>query len=792
MIATYFKIALRYLAKNKVYSMINVAGLSLSLACAMLIILYAKDEHSFDKFHKDIHSTYLIAINVLNPDGSTFDKLGHTSSLHGPRFTDNIPEIESFLRLTTTYRDIRLSDDVISQKILEADSNFFSFFNFPLLQGNLKTALRDVRSIVISEEMAIRHFGTADAFNKTILLNSDGSFHPYTVTGVARRCPQNSSIQFEAVIPIQEKPGANWVGLSLATFIKVAPRSDLKSTSSKMQQVFEAESKEMMEQVRSYGFTQSFHHVLQPMAEVHLNQEYKAGAGLTNASNPVYSYILSGIAAFILIVACINFINLTIARSSKRAREIGIRKVVGGGRQQLIEQFLGESFLLCFFSFIVAMVITQLILPVFSNLVNKELSLSYLIDGKLILIYISLCISTGLMAGFYPAIVLSGYHPVQTLYSRSRLFANNYFQKSLIVFQFALATFMIIATLTVYLQFDYLTNKNLGYEPDDVVKIEKRNLTSQEAKIFTEELSKNSHIASVSPQRHQSMNGKINADSTIMNFTYDVIGEKFLDLLKIQIIEGRNFSPANASDSINAVIVNESFVRNAGWDEPLGQQVKMMDGARRTIIGVVKDYNYESLKTKIEPQLFTLAFDPSNASYQHLLIRIQPGSESASLALVGSTFKKLFPMQPYSYQFYNEINLLRYEAESKWKQVILLSAVLTIFIAGIGLFGLSIMTAESRFKEIGIRKVLGATATSIVVKLYREHLALISLALIIAIPAAYYACGAWLENYPYRTDVGAATFIGTALFVMAIAILTITYQTIKTASLNPVDSLRTD
>jgi putative ABC transport system permease protein len=790
MIKSYLKIALRYLAKNKIYSFINVAGLSLSLACVMLMILYAKDEFSFDRFQKDLSSTYLIAIDVQNPDGSAFDKMGLTSMLHGPTFKDQLPEVESFVRLNEIYRDLKLNGEIGSQKLLEADGNFFSFFTFPLIQGNPQTALQDVHSIVISTDMAIRHFGNDDALNKTILIESDGTFIPYTVTGVAKRCPQNSSIQFEAVIPLNAAQGDfGWVDASYSTFVKLNGQSDVKAVTLKMQTLFETESKQQMEEVRKYGFTQSFHHQLQPFAEIHLSEDYKAEAGLTNASSSIYSYILSGIALFILIIACINFINLTIARSAKRAKEIGIRKVVGGGRQQLIVQFLGESFLLCLLSFFAALILAQVLLPVFNNLVNKELSLSYLFDGRLIAIYLSLLIVTGALAGFYPAIVLSGYNPVKTLYNRFKFAGKNYVQKSLIVFQFSLATIMVIATLTVYKQFDYLTTKDLGYMPDHVIKISKRGLNSQQAKIFTEELSKNANIISVSPQQHTGENGKVNGD-TILHFTYEVIDENFIDLFRIQMVEGRNFSSLYPSDSANSVIINQAFAKNAGWKNPLGQEVKMMDGAKRRVIGIVKDYNYESLKRTIEPQLFSLAFKEENGSYEHLLIRIQSNSESNCIPFITKTFKKLFPMEPYSYQFYDEINLMNYRAESKWKEVILLSAFLTIFVSGIGLFGLSILTAESKFKDIGIRKVLGASVKTIVFTLYKNHLSLISLALLIALPTSYYAGNIWLDNYPYRTEVGIGTFVGAALFVLLIAGMTISYQTIKTSLLNPVDSLK--
>ena len=350
---------------------------------------------------------------------------------------------------------------------------------------------------------------------------------------------------------------------------------------------------------------------------------------------------------------------------------------------------------------------------------------------------------------------------------------------------------MIIATAIVYQQFDYLTSKDLGYEPDNVVKVVKRNLSHREAKIFEEELIGNPNILSVSPHRHGMMNGKINGD-VIMNFTYEAVDENFIDLLKIHVVQGRNFSSLYPSDSANAVVINEVFVKAAGWTDAIGQEVKMMDGTSSSVVGIVKNYNYESLKKTIEPQLFSLAFDAEHPSYQQVLIRIQTGTEASSISYIEKTFKKLFPMQPYQYQFYDDLNFSNYESEFKWKQVILLSALLTILIAGIGLFGLSILTSESKFKEIGIRKVLGASLKTIVFELYKKHLSLILIALLLAIPIGYYVTDVWLDNYPYRIEVGAGTFIGTGLIVLLIGGITISYQTIKTGLLNPVDSLRTE
>jgi putative ABC transport system permease protein len=530
---------------------------------------------------------------------------------------------------------------------------------------------------------------------------------------------------------------------------------------------------------------------LQPFLDMHLNTELPPQNGLTDASNPMYSYILSGIALFILLIACINFINLTVARSVKRAKEIGIRKVVGGDRKQLIIQFLGESFLLCIIAFVLAIALVQLILPVFNQLSNKVLALSYLFDAKLIGGYILLFILTALLAGFYPAIVLSGYNPVQTLYSRFNLAGKNYLQKSLVVLQFALASFLIIATFTIYQQFNFLTTEKLGYDDNDLVIVHKDFKTHDEGQFFKNELLKDPDILSVAPRNGGQWGtiAKISNDSTI-NFDYETVDEAYLSTLKIPLVQGRNFSRDFPSDSANSVLVNESFVKQAKWKNPIGQTVNFWyDNRKYAVIGVVKDYHYQSLSQKIGPQLFTMK---KANNYGMVYIKIKPNTAAASLQTIQKKFKQLFPINPYSYTFMNEENRKSYDAEAKWKQIMLFGAILTIFISCIGLFGLSVLSAEKRTKEIGIRKVLGASVKRVVTILSKDFLKLVFISLIISIPAAWMAANEWLENYPYRITLNWWLFASAGILVMLIAILTISFQAIKAAVANPVKSLRTE
>jgi putative ABC transport system permease protein len=675
MIKNYFKTAFRNLQRNKVYSLINILGLSLGLACAMLIILYVKDEVSYDRFHKDIKQIYRIGMKRIKPDGSLDGMNGVTGYFQGPRFTANIPEIKTFVRLQSDRKDIKTGTEIKSQDMLSVDSNFFPVFSFPLLSGNPKTVLLNPNSVVISEDMAKKQFGTKDALGKIIMMKDrDDKFVPFAVTGVAKRCPQNSSIKFDVLIPMQvSKEDAalneNWFNFFLNTFVVLSPGADLKTVEAKMKKVFETEAAETIKMAaEKYGDNAKTIYSLQHFTDMHLSKDYIADNGLTDASNPMFSYILSGIAFFILIIACINFINLTVARSIKRAKEIGIRKVIGGNRKQLIMQFLGESFFLCFIAFVLAIILVQLILPVFNELSNKVLVLSYLFDIKLVAGYIMLFIITSLLAGFYPALILSGYNPVQTLYSRFTLAGKNYLQKGLVILQFALASFLIIGTITIYSQFNYLTNEKLGYDDSNLVTVDSWGIKHDKAEVIKEELMKSPSIIDVAFKNGGSWGtmAKVNGE-TQMPFAYEAVDESYIPLLKIPVIKGRNFSKDYPSDSTRSVLVNEAFAKKAGWKNVIGQEVNFFynAGEKYTVIGEVKDYHYESLTKEIGPQLFTMK--PGN-SFGKTFIKIKPNTETAILRHIETTFKKLFPASPYSYIFKDQENLKNYETEAKWKQ----------------------------------------------------------------------------------------------------------------------------
>jgi len=796
MINNYFKIAWRNLKKNKSFSLINIAGLSIGLASAMLIMLFVKDEVSFDRFHKNVNHIYRIArkANGTNINGST-------GYLQGPRFTQNVPGIKSFIRVQGGAEDIKKGTEVQEQGgVLHVDSNFFSVFTFPLLAGSPTTCLTEPRSIVLSEDAAKKYFATTDVIDKVLMVKEDTSFVPYKVTAIAKRCPQNSSLQFDALLPFKvsdadAKDTHNWFNSFLTTFIVLDDNANLQTVEKQMQSFYVADAKQTFyEMLKNDGGNPDDipmgTYFLQPYHDIHLNTELPESNGLTNASNPMYSYLLSGIALFVLLIACINFVNLTIARSVKRAKEIGIRKVMGSYRKQLIIQFMGESFFLCTVAFALAIAFVKLLLPLFNELASKALAISYLSDAKLIAGYIALYLITGLLAGFYPALVLSGYNPVQTLYSRFQIAGKSYLQKSLVVLQFTLASFLIIATGTIYAQFNLLTKKDLGYDDNNLVIINKNSLSYANAAVFKNELLKNPNIVGVSVKNSGEWGtGTKNAVGSTVYFAGATVDENYLPLLKIPLIAGRNFSTAFPADSAQSVIVNESFVKAANWKNPVGETLLILGSSNQTyhVIGVVKDYHFASLIKKITPQLFNM-----NGSYGTYYIRIKPNTAATGLKWIQKTYQHFYPLDPYAYVFKNDENRKQYADVEKWKQIISFGAMLTIFISCIGLFGLSVLSAEKRTKEIGIRKVLGASVQQIITTLSTDFIKLVVIALIIASPLVFIVANKWLQNYPYRISLDWWLFAIAGLLVIIVALATVITQAVRAAVANPVKSLRTE
>ena len=794
MFKNYFKIAFRHLKRNKIFSFINISGLSLGLTCCMLILLYTKDEISYDSFHEKKDNIYQLVCDRIEKDGLD-TKSAIAAMVQGPAFKQAIPEIQEFTRVNHKQVLVKKEHQTFNEDICWVDENFFSVFSFPLISGNKEKVLSGFNSVVLTTETAKKYFGTTDVVNKTIDLQINGQFETFTITGIAKQAPQNSSIKFSILVPFKylEKvnPDNGWMWFSFPTFFVIHPAANLKNITAKMEQVYQLQAKSEIDMNHEAGYDTKFKWGLIPFTQMHLNTRDQ---GTPEASDPIYTYILTGISIFILLIACINFINLSIAQSLKRSKEIGMRKVIGGTRNQLIWQFLGELMFVCMISFVLAILIAFLLLPFFNELANKQLSLKYLFDIKLVTGIIILYFITFLAAGFYPAMVLSGLNPVEALYSKIKFGSKNQLSKSLVVLQFALATLLIITTLFFNSQFKYLTNAELGYNHKNLVEfdIDKAVMDKPLMDVCKIAFTNVPGVETVANTNVGKFGGKTQAGNREFAATYEHIDENYLSVLQTQVIAGRNFSSKYPSDFSNSVLINETFAKKAGWNDPVGKTVDFMNlpgwGTRKiTVIGLVKDCHFESLKEKIKPELFTM--EPQ-LPLGRFIIRINPANIPATISALEKTYHKLFPDNPFQYSFRDDSLKKNYETESKWKQIISFAALVTIFISCIGLFGLAMLTTERRYKEIGIRKLLGASTSQLVQLITVDFVKLVFIAFFIAIPGGWFIANKWLQNFAYRITLSWWIFAIAGMIALFIALATVSFHAIKASLANPVKSLK--
>ena len=800
MFKNYFKTAFRNLVRNRVFSIIKIAGLSLGLTVCMLIFLYTKDEISYDQFHENKAQLYRI-IQTFRIGADQVQTIGTTNAVLGNSFKKEIPEVQQCVHVNGIAVTVKkANNDIFTENPLFVDENFFSVFTCPLVAGNSKTALKDLYSVVLSKDLAKKYFGTTDVIGKSLQLKINEEFENFTITAISENFPENSTLKTGILLPFKSHERYNdnfdWFGGSMNTFLLLSPQADIKIVESKMQALYDKNTKEQLAKIKEEkDMTIQVKLALQPLTSIHLSTEAGPDNGMTDGSKPAYSYILTSIAVFILLIACINFINLAIAQSLKRSKEIGIRKVVGSTRQQLIKQFLTESFLVSLIAFAGAILLTISVLPFFNELANKKLSLSWLSDGYLYAGFFLLLLLTAFIAGFYPSLVLSSFQPVKVLYNKQKLLGKNYFTKGLIVLQFSLAIFLIIGTIAVNSQLNFLSHADLGYDSKNLVRIVLpiRKSSDKLPGLIRNELANESDILSVAGKNGGRSISGVKANGKTITIEKSRIDEMYLPTFKIPVIAGRNFSPGYPSDIMHSVIVNENFVKEAGWQvsQAVGKTINYLSGEIKsvTIIGVVKDYHFSSLKEKITPELFTM---DTNFNYGEVWVKIKPGNIPGTLAKLQNTFKKIVPYFPYSYQFTEDINATNYETEARWKKIISISSALFIFISCIGLLGLVILSIEQRTKEIGIRKVLGAAVSGIIILISKEFILLISIAFVIAAPLSYYAINKWLQDFAYRTNIGLWMFIIAGVFVIGVALLTMSFQAVKAAIANPVKSLRTE
>ena len=812
------KIALRNLKKQKLYSLINIFGLTLGITCCIVIYLFVENEYSYDRFHDNAENIYRVEqlrydklkseieptpfYDAKLPEGMS--KLPWLPLPLGPAIGDLLPEIEHFVRLDESSFIIRNGDLSFEQDILLVDPAFFEMFTFPLIKGSAQSVMNDPGNVVLTPEAARKFFGSEDPMGKILTATIHNEEILFTVTGIVETPPSNSSIPFTMVGHIENKPFYDfnierWTSFNTPLFIELTPGADVKELEAKLNDFTEERYEESWQGKRDRlglpGDATVAEFIISPITGIHLD----ASAEWINVSNPLYSYILGAIAVLILIIACINYIALALARSSGRAKEVGIRKASGAQRIQIALQFWGETQLLTILAMVAGVCLTELVLPLFNDLAAKSLSINYLDDAGFLGALLGITFITGLIAGSYPALVLSRFQPVKVLKGLNTFQFKPRLTKALLVIQYGLSIFLIISSIIMFKQLDYVSSKELGYNEEQVVFIPTNTGWNEEGsrlmELFRDELKSISGIKNVS-----GMAPAFTTGSNIYAFGVDgeekrsfiyYADEQLVNTLGIELVNGRNFSEDRPSDVTGSIIVNESLVESMGWETPVGQQLPWKGEENpSTVIGVVKDFHFLSLESEIQPMLFHM--DPEQGGVSEIAVKIEQGMIAQMLPVMEEAWAEVAPYTPFNYWFLDDAVERQYEQYRQWLDIMGISTLMAILIACLGLFGLAGLTAVNKTKEIGIRKVLGAGVHQIILLLNKDIIKLILISLIFTAPVSWYIMQQWLSDFAYRIDVGAGVFVLSALSALAIALLTVSYHSVKAATVNPVESLKSE
>lgn len=788
MFKNYLKVAVRNFSRHKAYSIINVLGLSVGLACSFFIVLWVQDELSFNRFHEEETQIYRVMRHA------TFGgRVGTTSSIPKPLndvLDEEYAEItHSVLMDWGSTMVLTLDDRAFRVDGRYFGSDFFTVFTFPLIIGDPSTALMAPESVAISESLAARYFGEDWRTRDDVL---GASFRldnrlDVTLTGVFEDVPANSSMQFEIVLPMEEYIRRNdwveeWGNNGLRMFVRLREDANHEQVSEKISGLIN----EHVDQWETDLF-------LQPLTDIYLRSDYEDGVLVGGRIDYVKIFLL--VAVFIILIASINFMNLATARSALRAREIGVRKSVGATRSLLARQFLGESVLTSMVAFVVAMALVVILLPRFNELTQKSVSIA-LLDPMLWLQFGGLALLTGLLAGSYPALYLSSFSVIDVLRSKTSQGARGGgLRKGLVVFQFVMSIVLIVGTFTVYEQLNYIRTKDLGVDRENVLYMTFEGGIEEQYDAFKQELLREPGILSVAPSSGNPLSignntigvqweGKNPNDNTL--FSNVNVGYEFIETMGIELVEGRLFSEEYGADTTNYVI-NQKTAEAMGMEDPVGQQITMW-GAEGTIVGMVKDFHMTSLYNPIEPVIFRLRPDQT----WMLFVRVAGGETTEALAGLERVYKKFNPEYPFTYRFMDEQFEETYRSETVIGSLANFFAIVAIFIACLGLFGLASFTAEQRKKEIGIRKVLGASVPSVVALLSRDFLILVGGAFLIAATISYYLMNDWLSEFTFHTELGLGTLALAGVLALLIAGLTVSYQSIRAAVANPAVSLRSE
>jgi putative ABC transport system permease protein len=811
MLPNYIKIATRNLWRYKGYSFINILGLAVGMACCTLILLFVLDELSYDKFNENSDRIYRVTREWFNSDGTPSLHLARVAPPIGTLLKQDFPDmIEKMVRIRSDYNTLLKVDDrtFIENHFRWAGNSFFDIFSFKLLHGDPKTALVEPNTVVLTNSTAKRYFGSADAaMGKIINYENERDL---LVTGVVEDVPHNSHFKFDFLGSFQtlydmfgaEYMTRNWGRNNYATYLLLAknvPAATLRSQ-------FPAFLDKYLTQVslendgREPSITPSrvnqLH--LQRLTDIHLkshlNSEWEPNGDIKNV------YLFTLIALFILLIACINFMNLSTARSSNRAHEIGMRKVLGAQRTQLIIQFLGESVFVALVAFVIALGMVELAFPAFNNFSGKELTMNLTENFSLLLGLAGLLLFVGLLSGSYPALYLSGFRPIKVLKNVSKNgLSRSRFRTVLVVLQFSISIGLIICVGGMYSQLQFWHNTDLGYDKEHIVLLPSDQSIMEKIESVKSRMLQNPNIISVATSRLVPTNNLLNSwggetledgkeEPIQFRLAAQEVDYDFIDTYKMKLVAGRNFSRKYATDDTAAFILNESAVRKLGWGPPdnaIGKPLQY-GGQDGHVIGVLKDFFFESLRNEIVPIIFLIT---KNSNYT-VSVRIRPENTKATLQFLENLWTELRPNYPFEYRFLDEQYDNLYKSEERLMEIFGVFSILAIFVACLGLLGLASFTAEQKTKEIGIRKVLGASVGRIVFLLTKEYTRWVLIANLIAWPVAWWGMNRWLENFAYRIHIGWQIFILSATIALFIALFTVSWQAIRAALANPVESLR--
>ncbi|MBZ9731142.1 ABC transporter permease [Salegentibacter sp. JZCK2] len=808
MIKNYIKTAWRNLLKNKVYSILNILGLAISLACFILIALYVVDELSYDRFHEKAERIYRINSDITMGESQS---LPFTSDMMGPTMKQDYPQVEEFVRIYTSNGSklLRKGNEFIQEnRVAHADSTIFEVFTLPLIAGDPDTALKDPRSVVISESAAQKYFSSVDVLGET-LETIQGT--EYKITGLMQDIPSNSHFRFDFLFSMDNDiyRFGNHISHNFHTYLLLREGTTAQEIEAKFNDYMDRYVMPVAKQVLNINSRKEFEdagnkleYSLFPITRIHLYSdrvmEIRPGGDIQ------YVYIFSAVALFILLIACINFMNLSTARSAGRAREVGIRKVLGSARKQLIQQFLSEAMLMAALAMFLAVGITYLSLPAFNEIAAKTLSIQRIFQPDILVFLLVLPFLVGLLAGSYPALFLSGFKPVQVLKGNLNLGAKGgTFRNVLVVFQFATSIILIIGTIVVYQQLDYIQNKNLGFNKEQVIVVNETHVLGQQAPTFKNEVLEMTGIKNGTLSGYLPVSGSSRSDNTFskeavmstessFGMQQWIIDEDYIPTMGMELVQGRNFSKKFSTDS-TAVILNESAAKIFGPGDVVGKKIYRVSNFETgeltsyEIIGVVKNFHFETLRQNIGPLGFMLGNSTGLASF-----KVNAANISQVLIGIEQKWESMSTGMPFSYRFMDEAFDEMYRTEQRLGKIALIFSLLAILVACLGLFGLSTFIAEKRIKEIGIRKILGASVNGLVQMLSKDFLKLVIIAFVVATPLAWYAMNQWLQDFVYRIEISWLYFAAAGFLALSIALATVSYHAVKAAMMNPAKNLRSE